>query len=280
MTPEKPQPELEEKDFIQNGLTKNPTPLYIWLCIGAFGFALLLGLGNWYNDKLSFFIKKSPFLQVTNRQLSLFLWQNPEFMRVNAKEKVNYLPGFNYLDSVNINIGYADQYVSAPPEVLFRYHTWDRLVKEEFTETPIALNDFKKFLHELPEWHPRYWPAAPSPYIKLVETIDTNTTEDLSKLSKDELPLDVRIAFQGWHNFFIDGEAINNLKPTVAQMEKFITSHPHYARNYWRNVVMAATPKYLATLVSKEAKPDEEIPSDELTSFLRVAYFNFNQKHD
>lgn len=277
MTPEKPEPELDEKDFIQNGMTKNPFPLYVWIFLGAVLLSLLLGIGNWYQGKFAGLINRSPFLQVTNRELSLFLWQNPEFMRANVKEKANYLPGFNYIDSVTMDLASADQYVSAPPELLFRYHTWNRLIKDEFSETAIPKAEFIKFLRDVPEWHPRYWPAAPKEYIELTDHLDKVTTDDLSKLSKEKLPVEVRLAFQGWHNFFIDGEAINDLKPTVGQMESFISSHPHYARNYWRNIVMDHTPRYLSDLQTKSTKSDEVVPSEELTSFLRVAFFNYTK---
>jgi len=84
------------------------------------------------------------------------------------------------------------------------------------------------------------------------------------------LPLDVRIAFQGWENYFKDKEAINQIKVTRKQLQEFLESHPHYARNYWRNIV----PNYL----KGHGEEDSELSPDELTPFLRTALFNYVQK--
>lgn len=264
-TPEK-DPQLAEKDFIHEGYSKNPLPLWLWLFLATATLGLIWGMANWYTGKINLVLKDSPFLQVTNRDLSLFLWQNPEFMRVNAKEKGNYLPGFQYQDKVTLDLAYADQYAAAPPEVIFRYHTWNRLLKKEFVERPIKLKDFRDFLSYADEWHPNYWPDAPKGYVDFIKNLPESKIEDLSTLSYQEFPLDVRMAFQGWQNYFIDGEAINTISVTYQQLNEFLSNHPNYARNYWQNIV----PSYL-----KSANGEGAVPPDEMAPFLRVALFNY-----
>ena len=270
-----PEPELQEKDFIHEGYKKNPFPLWLWFFLLVSFMALVWGISNWYSDKVNLLFRESPFLQVTNRDISLFLWQNPEYMRINAKEKSNYLPAFNYIDKVTVDIAYADHYAAAPPDLLFRYHTWNRLIKDEFTERPIPPAEFRDFLSYAEEWKPEYWPAAPAEYVKMVEGLSTTQLGDLSLLSKKELPLDVRIAFQGWLNYFKDGEAINTMKVPVGEMRSFVSSHPHYARNYWRNIVEKSNPNYLMSLSGGSTAADGVVPSNEISSFLRVAVFNY-----
>lgn len=265
-----PGPELPEKNFINESYKKDPFPLWLWLVLLTMVIALLWGGMNWYTNKVNLLFSDSPFLQVTNRQISLFLWQNPEFMRINAKEKGNYLPGFKYLDKVTVDVGFADQYAAAPPELLFRYHTWDRLLKKEFVERPIPLKDFRDFLSYVEEWQPRFWPDAPKEYIQLVEQLPTSKVEDLSTLSEKELPMDVRIAFQGWQNYFKEGEAINKVQVSQSELQEFLSSHPHYARNYWQNILKDSVPNYL-----KSAGSGETVPDTELSPFLKVALYNY-----
>lgn len=266
INPSNGEPPLNEKDFIHEGTGKNPFPLWVWLFLATASLGLMWGIANQYTGKINIVFNESPFLQVTNRDFSLFLWQNPEFMRINAKEKSNYLPGFKYLDKVTIDLAYADQYVVVPPEVLFRYHVWDRLVKKEFIETPIQMNEFKDFLSYAEEWQPSYWPGAPQDYVKLVKNLADRKDEDLSLLTYQELPLDVRIAFQGWKNYFKDGETINTLSVSSSELQGFLAKHPHYARNYWQNIL----PNYL------KGKDVEAISGNDLAPFLRAALYNYN----
>lgn len=269
------EPELSEKNFIREGYSKNPFPLWLWLFLLTAGIALLWGIGNWYNGKIDLMFRQSPFLQVTNRDLSLFLWQNPEYMRINAKEKGSYLPAFKYLDKVTIDLAYADQYVVAPPELLFRYHTWSRLVEKEFTERPIPVKDFRDFLSYAEEWEPAYWPGATKEYVRLVQDLTASKVKDLSTLSHEEMPLDVRIAFQGWQNYFKEGEAIDSVKVSQKELQDFLAGHSHYARNYWQNIVSDTVPNYLKT--AGTASSDAIIPSSELSSFVKVALYNYLQ---
>lgn len=278
----KPKPRLSEKDFIHEGYRKNPLPLWLWLFLLTAFTAIIWGSSNWYGGRLNLLLQNSPFLQVTNRDISLFLWQNPEYMRNHSKEKNAYLPGFQYIDKITLDIAQSDHYAIAPPELFFRYHTWKRLVSDEFTERPILKKQFVKFLAYAEEWQPRYWTGATKAYTQLVDSLQTlSDDKDLSTLSKEQLPMQVRMAFQGFENFFIDKEAINEIKPTYEEMQAFLASHPNYNRNFWRNVVEDQMPNYLKSFsaTKKEDEKDEArtIPSDELTPFLRVAFYNYSK---
>lgn len=268
-----PSPELQEKDFIQEGYRKNPFPFWLWLFLLTAVIALLWGGSTWYSGQIGALFKESPFLQVTNRQLSLFLWQNPEFMRINSKQKSGYLTGFQHVDNVTMELASADHYAAAPPELLFRYHTWSRLVKDESSFGKISRNEFHKFLDEVPEWMPTYWPNAPKEYVQMVQGLPSSQADDLNALDASILPQDVRIAFQGWKNYFKDGEAINQVKPTFMEMRQFLKSHPHYARNFWRNIVADSNPDYLKGISSVDN--EGVVPTKAMSSFLKVAIFNY-----
>ena len=272
--PDKPPPELSEKDFISEGYQKNPYPLWLWFFLLILFLAVSWGASAWYYARLGNILGASPFMQVTNRELSLYLWQNPEHMRIHAKEKSNYLPGFKYLENVTMDLAAADQYAEAPPEVIFLYHTWKRLISEEFTQRPIPKEEFVQFLRLVQEWTPRYWPAAPAQYSALVSRLPEMEEQDLSKLSLEELPLEVRMAFQGWKNFFKEGDAIERVRPTIQAMQEFLKHSPHYARNYWRNIVEDSVPNYLKSLAHSE-NSNTPLPADELSPFLKVAFYNY-----
>lgn len=265
--------ELQEKDFIQEGYKKNPFPFWFWLFILTIIVALFWGGNSWYYEKIDRIFTKSPFLQVTNRQISLFLWQNPQYMRVNAKNKDAYLTGFQYINNVAPMPEKADEYVAAPPEVLFLYHTWDRLVKEETTIRPIPVGLFRRFLQHSQEWLPQYWSQASREYSLFINQLPALGDDEL--LSLKEIPKVVQIAFQGWRNYYIDAEEINQVIPSTSQMKAFLQAHPHYARNYWRNIFMASTPDYLKSIWDDTAQ--ETLSKNELKPMLRVAFFNWLQ---
>jgi hypothetical protein len=268
-----PTPPLSEKDFIHEEYPRNPYPFWIWL-LGVVAFTMLIWGGSvWYSRWLAKKVEEAPFLHVTNRQFSLFLWQNSSLMRKNMPVKSGYLPGFQYIDKVSLFLPNADQYVVAPPEILFLYHTWHRLISAEFTPRPVPLEEFRQFLDYAEEWKPQNWPGAPKEYIELVGKLPSMQSQDLQPL----LPLDVQKAFQGWKNYFLEGDAINEVKPTYREMQEFLETHPHYARNYWRNIVDSEKLHYLKTLSSGTFEPDEIIPEDELSGFLKVAFFNAEQ---
>lgn len=275
MTTPTPSPGLSEKDFIQEGFKKDPFPFWVWFFLLTAFVSLLWGGASIYYSKLNQLISRSPFLQVTNRELSLFLWQNSEFMRVNVSEKNNYLPGFHYLNKVTLELPNADVYVVAPPELLFRYHTWHRLISNEFSPRAIPKGEFQEFLNEVEEWQPQHWPHATKPYKEMIAQLPESKWTNLEILSKDALPQEVRLAFQGWKNYFKEGEAINHLKATFEEVSQFIQKNPHYARNFWRNIVSQTTPDYLKTFTFDQFEPQAKISKNELAPFLKVALYNF-----
>ncbi len=278
MEPPPPQNKLPEKDFIHEEFSQNPYPFWVWLFLAAIISCLLWGGYSWYYSFINKTISTNPFQQVTNRQMSLFLWQFPEYMRVNTANKTAYLPGFQYQEKVSIEPGMADETVIAPPEVLFLYHTWNRLLSRQFIQRPIAVPEFKEFLNYAEEWKPNNWPNAPGDYAKFIKTFPTTSNvENLDNLPLSVIPLEVRQAFQGWKNFFKEGDAINDVSPTYQEMGQFLSQSPHYARNYWRNIVMDKTPKYLISINNEGIDPKTQIPEEELTAFLKTAFYNFQQ---
>lgn len=273
-----PPPELPEKKFIQDNIPRNNLPYWLWGTLFTLVVALVWGIGSWYTQKLTQEIEVSPFLQVTNRQMSIFLWQFPEHMRVNVKTgRAGYLPGFLYTDKLSVEPNVADQIVGAPPELLFLYHTWHRLLSPEFIARPVQVAEFKEFLLYAEEWQPKNWPAAPIDYVKFANAILDSKNFDSGSLPTISLPKEVAQAFQGWENFFKEGEAINKVAPTFEQMAAFLKVSPHYARNDWRNIVMEKYPKYLKTLTSGAFNPSATIPDDELAPFLKFAFYNYQK---
>lgn len=268
---------LQEKDFIQEKIP-NPVPFWLWFALVAIVSALLWGGSAWIGDHWGNEIAKSPFLQVTNRQFSVFLWQFPELMRVNAATKTGYLTGFQYQDKVSLVLNEADDYVIAPPEAIFLYHAWKRLVSDEFAERPMPVLEFQNFLNYAEEWQPKNWSEAPKEYVALVAKLsDPETPKDLSTLPDSTLPRMVRLAFQGWRNFFKEGDAINQVKPTLQEMAQFLKTYPHYARNNWRNIMIDQAPHYLNMMGQEPEDSKMVLPADQLAPFLKVAFYNYSQ---
>jgi hypothetical protein len=262
---------LKEKDFIQENYPKSPNTFWFWIALFAF-ISLFLWVGReWFLNEVEEKIENAPFLQVTNREFSLFLWENPEFMRINAKNKVGYLPAFYYEGKVSVDPELADQFVIAPPELLFRYHVWKRLLWNSFIPRSIDMKEFKEFLNDVPEWQPKNWAQAPLQYIQFLESLATSESYDYlyETFPIDSIPHEVWRAFQGWKNYYKEGEKINNEQPTFKKMADFLEKYPAYKRNYWRNIF----PKYLNSV--RENSEDKIIPKDELAPFLRVAFYNF-----
>ena len=138
--------ELQEKDFIQERYEKDPYPFWLWFFIlAAFTFSLWFVEG-WFLKELRTDYKNNPFLQVTNREMSVFLWQFPEKMRINAPNKGSYLPAFQYEQKLSLFPDKADTWVSAPPELLFLYHTWKRQVGDVWFPRKIGRSEFIEFI--------------------------------------------------------------------------------------------------------------------------------------
>lgn len=266
-TPQKP---LNEKDFIQPEPGRI-VPAWVWFFILLLfcGMLLQFFVWIWHGKKnQTVQVAQAPFYQVTNRDMSLFLWQNQAFLQKKDPSDKRYLPAFDTHEGVALETDLADQLVIGPPELLFRYHTWVRQVKNEFSNTPIPVDEFLKFLAYAKEWLPANWPQAPEGYQKLVPSLPQRTTTDLSTLSYADLPLDVRLAYQGWQNHFVHGLEIERAEYTNPDVMKFLLAHPHYARNFWRNIY----PDYLKSLATNKGS----IPDKELPSFFRQALYNFS----
>lgn len=270
--------QLEEKDFIKEGYRKNPYPFWLWIFLLTAFIAIIWGAEFWFSGFFKKEVSSRPFLNVTNRQFSLFLWQNPSFMRSNVQNKTGYLTAFQFRNTDTMDPVQADTLVEAPPEILFLYHTWFRLIKNEFAERKITVPEFRKFLDAVEEWKPEYWSEAPKDYVQLINSLPSIKIEDLSTLPRTTLPVDVRQAFIGWKNYFIEGSKINAMTPTYAQVKAFLSKYPHYARNFWRNIVDSENMSYLKTLTLGKFEPSDLIPENELTPFLKVALYNAEQE--
>jgi hypothetical protein len=273
---------LSEKDFIQESPRPNGFPAWLWLFLVTASIALIWGGAQWIENLLSKDVGSKPFLEVTNREFSVFLWQFPSFLRSNVKQKTGYLTGFQYEKSETIDLNKTEDFVVAPPDLLFLYHTWHRLLYPDYISRPIPPNEFLEFLDHVKEWQPNYWKEAPKDYVTWVESIKSDQKDDLQDVPETTFPLIVRQAFQGWKNYFKDGPAINKMQLTFSQVEKFIKEHPVYARNYWRNIQKIANQKvagqtYLSDFLSEIKDPEGKVPASQLSSFLRLALFNAEQ---
>lgn len=274
-------PPLSEKDFIQNGWRLSSFPFWLWIFIMASLIGIIWGTSSWYQGLIKQEKSREPFLEVTNRDFSAFLWQFPSYLRVNVPKKTGYLPGF-LSTSENFNSATAEEYVSAPPGLIFLYHTWHRLLAPDFIARPIPQAEFIEFLERLPEWKPKNWANAPNGYAEIIDAKKYTGTEDLQKLSEAVMPFVVRQAFQGWKNYFKEGQKINKMQPTYAQVQTLIDKHPAYARPYWRNIdevenQQVAGSDYLLAMLKGAVVPDAVVPNDQLAPFLKVALFNMAQ---
>lgn len=253
---------------------KSKKPFFLWGALGA----LIVGVAIFFAfqalRQISSVRKSMPFFHVTNREFSLFLWQNPEFMRRHASRKDGYLTGFERSGRKGIVPDSAEELVVAAPSVLFRYHTWKRLLGNERFDRKIDPKMFVKFLQDEPAWRPENWQQAPEGYSRTLSF--SHSYDDLSEAQEDEMPWQVRQAYTGWLNYFEEGEAINEQQITVSQLRNFLVEHPEYKRNLWRNIVMQNVPDYLKILASTE--DNQLVPTEQLTPFIRVALFNDAKK--
>jgi hypothetical protein len=274
-------PPLSEKDFIQNGWSLTSMPFWLWLFLIAVLAALVWGAMGWYQGFLQKEKNKDPFLEVTNREFSVFLWQFPSFLRVNVSKKTGYLTGF-LTTSENFDSATAEEFITAPPDLIFLYHTWHRLSAPDVMGRPIHPIEFDDFLQQLSEWQPMNWKTAPDEYRQLVDSKNYLKMENLQTLPEATLPIIVRQAFLGWKNYFLEGPRINDVQPTFAQVKSFLEQYPTYARNYWRNIERinhqeVAGSNYLYDLFKGAFTPDAIVPKEQLAPFLKVALFNAEQ---
>lgn len=273
------QPPLMEKDFIQESNQPYSIPLWLWIALMSLVVALVWGGFGWYQGRVDILKSRQPFLEVTNREMSVFLWQFPSFIRFNVSKKAGYLPGF-FMDRVEVDPNSAEEYVTAPPELLFLYHTWNRLLAPDYIARPISPKEFNQFLAQEEIWQPAKWKKAPKGYSELIRSKAYEKVENLETLLEEALPIIVRQAFQGWRNYYIDGQAINELNPTIAEVIDFTHLHPTYGRSYWRNIDTVlnqpiAGSNYLKLTLDYAVAKTERFPKEQLASFLKVAMFNF-----
>lgn len=264
---------LEEKDFIHENYGKNPFRFWAWFATVFLVALLFFGAARFYFSTLAEIYLENPFLQVTNREMSLFLWQNPQHMRIHAKYKNGYLPAFEYAERIGLTPQYADDYAIAPPELFFLYHTWKRLLGDYFVPRAIPANEFLTFLIAAPEWTPDYWKDASENYKELLSTLGNENNKNLADLSFEVFPLEIRQAFIGWKNYFYESDQINAIQPTSQLLDKLLMDYPNYSRNYWCNIIGGSY------LKSTYRSTDEIIKSAELSSFLRVALFNLEKSN-
>lgn len=229
----------------------------LWCIVFAVFSLMLCMTTSIYYQTLQALIEKSPFLKVTNRDLSLFLWHFSEYMPQHVKSKNGYLPGFEYTNRIGIILGEADKYCQAPPEVLFLYHTWDRLIKKEPMERSIPVDEFLIFLEMNPEWEFENWAEAPENYIRCLRDLP----EAASNTCLQDIPEIVKQAFQGWKNYYLEGERINCMEYSAADIQNFIERHPGYALNFWGNILSEFS---VPTTRSGPLMP----------SFIKVALYN------
>lgn len=280
-----PKKNLSEKDFIQEPTvqqTRGSVPLLIWVALLTMAIALVWGSVGSFQGLIKQEVEARPFLDVTNRQFSVFLWQYPVFMRAYAKNKTGYLPGFQYVEKHTLYLDKADEVVNAPPEIIFLYHTWLRLLGTDYISRPINPSEFEEFLAQVPEWNSENWKQAPEGYIQLVQSQNYKEVQDLQSLPETSFPLVVKQSFLGWKNYFKEGAAINAVTVTFKEVQEFLKQHPYYARNYWKNIpeilgYEVAGSKYLEGFLSKNLNLDEIVPSEQLAPFLKISLYNAQQ---
>ncbi len=259
---------IDDDELIQESYSTNPRPFWVWTGILLCLFAALFGLQWSVNAYLNYKQGKNPFTRVTNREFSVFLWENSGYMRIHQKGRTGYLPAFQLFNQPMMEPELAEKLVQAPPEVLYHYHTWNRLLGKTYIPRKIPPGTFLQFLESVQEWRPLYWAQAPEAYVQLLK--DPNLLfeyPDLSVLSMEQLPLPVRKAFVGWVNFMEEGEAINRVILNTVRIREFLDSFPHYNRPFWKNLAGA---DYLLDLESEELLPPDQAPA-----FFRQAFFNF-----
>lgn len=266
---------LKEERFCGEEYHSTPRIFYIVGTLVLILMSFLITLDKWSHHKMKQQFKEAPFLQVTNRDVSLFLWEFPEYMRVHSKIKIGYLSGFHYLHKINLVLETAEDYVEAPPSLLFLYHTWNRLLYEYVPNRQIMMEEFQEFLKCLEEWNAVNWLEANDSYRELLLELKDLKIDDLQKLSQEILPLKVRKAFYGWKNYYKEGFLINDFRITYEEVNRFLKEYPNYKRHFWKNILAKDYPNYLKSFESLEVNQEAFVPEEEIAPFLRVALYNF-----
>lgn len=272
---------LSEKEFIQNGWKFTSLPFWLSLFLVILAISLIWWTIGWYKSLIEKEKKHDRFLEVTHREFSVFLWQFPSFLKNDIPEKNDYLQG-SLSTLENFDPITAEEWVSAPTDLIFLYHTWHRLLAPDVILRPINAKEFEEFLEELTEWQPKNWPNAPKKYIQLINSKSYTNIDNLQTLPENVLPLIVRQVFQGWKNYFKEDKKIDELNPTFAEVQAFLELHPHYARPFWRNIdeiddQQVAGADYLLALLNGNIVPNARFPKDQLPLFLKMALFNASE---
>jgi len=194
--------------------------------------------------------KSGAFYAVTNRDFSLFLWQNLEKGDVRL---------FHETALLQENV---DRQVQASPDILAQYHVWQGLLGDILIPRKIPLEEFRSFLAFAIEWLPENWEKASFEYRSFAKDLPKCPFQQLEPLPFDTIPMQVRMAFYGWKNAFLEREAILKFQPSREQVQAFLKRYPQYARHYWRNFF----PGYLQGVFSG---------FETMPYFLRSALFNF-----
>ncbi|MEX2305104.1 MAG: hypothetical protein WD595_02825 [Waddliaceae bacterium] len=162
---------LNEKNFIQP--PSRGVASWLWVLIAIVLIAIFWIFSASMLDQVRSRLWEKPFLQVTNREFSLFLWQNPEYMRRNQSKEIGYLPGFvSFEGKMTPDPKYADQFVAAPPKFLYRYHLWKFFLGEYVFNRSIPNQEFQAFLAYSTEWQPENWKGATDGYLSLLTTLE------------------------------------------------------------------------------------------------------------
>lgn len=273
--------ELKEEDFIQDEFKQSPNPYLLAIFFLAIITILITAIHTWYAEHQSAYRKTSPFYQVTNRDFSLFLLQNPRFLNQNVSNKEAYLPGLQYLKKLQSNLKDADNLVDAPDQMIFYYQTWNRLIDYPPPPRTIPVGEYKDFLSQYEEWTPVYWRNATRDYEELYRQIQNGTApQNLATVSKLALPDDAREAFIGWKNAIMEKEELEKFRPTFALLKEFLDKYPNFQRNYWFNILKASDWSYLETISFDKYDPTGNVPEDQIAPFLQIALFNYKKALD
>jgi hypothetical protein len=265
-------PELMEKDFIsEKGLKKSSKPTFQYLLLVIAVIALTWW---WVSFKQNWIASNNQeFGKVTNREFSLFLWQNPEYTRRLAYEKDHHLTQFSKDGGVHIVKNHAEDIVEAPPSLVYNYYYWKKFAGDIDFSREIERDFFYSFLESCPEWLPENWNNAPKSYSKISESLLQLSSKEFKELQQT-LPDNLRQAFFGWLNYYHEGNLINAVAPSYEEVQSFLKEHPNLKRNIWKNLLLEQAPNYLQSALDSSIDKEKLYPQGEMTSLFKLLYFN------
>jgi hypothetical protein len=197
---------MDEKDFIQNNASKDPYPLFIY-----FAFMLLLIGGLLFVRSCERSVRQQqqatyPALQVTNRDFQLFLWQHPHFMRLHVKKKSGYLTAFSPIGRGELDPDLAHKWVRAPPELLYRYHRWKRLIDAVIFPRSWSREEWSAFFADNPAWQ------------------------------EEKEGIKLQQAILGWTNYYLEGDTINEFPIRYAEVLGLVAKYPGFSPDQWQDL--------------------------------------------